>query len=99
MKVFWHNLKRVAILLCAAVWFQTVAHTVVCHSDNALCGHDECSESTVCACACHIAYECTFADEPICPVATEAYFVPSSDETVCGILLPCDIFRPPLAQS
>lgn len=93
-----HSLKSVLVLLLAAVWLLTLSHTVVCHSENAMCGHDGCSESTVCSCACHAAYE-PVCDAPFCAVTIETVFVPSSNETIRGLLLPCDIFRPPLAHS
>jgi len=86
------------VLLFATAWLDTMSHTVVCHSDNAMCGHDGCSESIVCTCACHIAYE-SVSDETLCVATIETVFIPSPNETICGLLLPCDIFRPPLAQS
>jgi hypothetical protein len=94
----WQSLKCVLVLLLATVWLLTMAHTVACHSENVMCGHDGCPESAVCTCVCHIAYEHTSSD-PTCTAMTETAFVPSLDETIRGLLLPCDIFRPPLANS
>ena len=86
------------VLLLAAVWLHTVAHTAACHSDNTLCGHDGCAESTVCTCFCHAAVEATaemsfFLEQPI------TFWAPSFDETTLALLLPDDIFRPPLTNS
>jgi len=86
------------VLLCVAAWFLTVAHTVVCHSENAMCGHDGCSESTVCLCPHHVAIA-SDSDLIVGAVETAPLAVLSSDETVLGLLLPCDIFRPPLTNS
>ena len=90
--------RRVTVLVLAAVWLQTVAHTVVCHSDNALCGHDGCSESTVCTCFCHMAFE-PANDAPLFIGQPPLILIPASDETIRGLLLPDDIFRPPLTNS
>jgi len=87
-----------AILLLVSVWFGTVAHTAVCHSENAWCGHDGCSESTVCSCFCHNAIE-PFADMPACVEQRETVWIPVSNETIHALLLPDDIFRPPLTNS
>lgn len=98
MKKVWHSFLRVLALVTVAVWFLTSAHTVLCHSDNALCGHDGCSDSTVCSCVCHIVFESSdeaplFVDHPV------AALIPSPDETIRGLLLPSDIFRPPVTNS
>jgi hypothetical protein len=98
MSEFLHFLKRVLLLACAAAWFQTVAHTVVCHSDNALFGHDGCSESTVCSCVCHAAFE-PADDAPLFVRQPCAVLLPTENEPLRGLLLPSDIFRPPLARS
>lgn len=71
---------------------------VVCHSDNAMCGHDGCAESTVCSCACHTAIA-PLPDAPLFTTTrTETVWVPASDETIRALLLPNDIFRPPLTK-
>lgn len=93
-----HIVKCLVVIAVAAVWFQNAAHTVICHTDNALCGHDGCSESTVCSCICHAAYE-PVDDAPVCVDRVETAFVPSPDETIRALLLPNDIFRPPLTNS
>lgn len=98
MRKVVHILARLTILFCATVWLLTIAHTAISHSENAMCGHNGCSESVVCTCVCHIAYE-HISSDPTCMAMTETAFVPSLDETICGLLLPCDIFRPPLANS
>lgn len=93
-----HIFARFAVMLCAIVWFATVAHTVVCHSENAMCGHDGCSESTVCLCLHHM--DLAPEAEPIlCEDCASPLPVLPADETVLGLLLPCDIFRPPLTNS
>jgi len=98
MKKVWNIFKRVTVLVLAAVWLQTVAHTVVCHSDNALCGHDGCSESTVCTCFCHMAFE-PANDAPLFIEQPTLVPISSSNETISGLLLTADIFRPPLTNS
>lgn len=98
MRAFFHILERVLLLACATAWLQTVAHTGVCHSDNALSGHDGCSESTVCSCVCHAAYEPADA-APIYVQQPCVVLLPTADEPLRGLLLPSDIFRPPLARS
>jgi hypothetical protein len=98
MKKAWHSSRHVIVLMLTAVWFLTVAHTAVCHSENALSGHDGCAESTVCACFCHMAFEpCNVA--PIYVGQPALVSVPSMDETVRRFLLPAAIFRPPLTNS
>ena len=99
MEKVWHSFLRFLSLVTIAVWFLTTAHTVVCHSDNALCGHDGCSESTACTCACHIVFEP--ADEAPVPIdqPSDTVLIPSLDETIRSLLLPNDIFRPPLTVS
>ena len=98
MKGFWQIFRRMAVLLLVSVWFGMVAHTAVCHSENALCGHDGCSESTVCSCFCHNAIE-PFADMSGYIEQRETVWVPVSNETILALLLPNDIFRPPLTNS
>ncbi len=92
----WHILRRVTVLLLAVIWFQTTAHMVVCHSDNALCGHS--GSETVCTCDCHTVFE-SAADVPVYVEQPETLWGPSSDETTRSLLLPSDIFRPPLTNS
>ncbi len=87
-----------AVLLFMAVWFQTAAHTVAYHSNNALCGDDDCSGSTVCSCICHspILPE---IETYVCVGLQQTVWAPPSDETILALLLPADIFRPPLTNS
>jgi len=98
MNKVWKSLGRLMVLLLAAVWLHTVAHTATCHSDNALCGHDGCSESTVCTCFCHAAIEPT-SEQSFSLEQPITVWVPSFDETTLALLLPDDIFRPPLTNS
>ena len=98
MKKGWQIFRRMAVLLLVSVWFGTVAHTVVCHSENAWCGHDGCSEATVCSCFCHQAIE-PFADLSGPVEQGETVWISVSNETILALLLPSDIFRPPLANS
>ena len=98
MRKTLHILVRLAVIVCAATWFATVAHTMVCHSENAMCGHDGCTESTVCLCPHHVAIA-SEADPIIGAAEATPLAVLSTDETVLGLLLPCDIFRPPLTNS
>ena len=99
MEKVWHSLGRFLILVLAAVWFQTASHTAICHSDNTLCGQDGCAESTACTCVCHTV--CMPTDEvPVFDVLPPVtVLIPSPDETPRGLLLPTDIFRPPLTNS
>ena len=85
-----------AVLLLATVWLQTVAHAAVCHGDDTRCDCD--SETTVCTCICHIAFEpaphaSVYVEQP------NTVLTPSSDDTIRSLLLPDDIFRPPLVNS
>lgn len=97
MRKAFHILVRLAVIACAAVWFETVAHTVVCHSENAMCGHDGSSESTVCLCLHHVDLA-SDSDPSVCVEEAAPSVVLPADETVLGLLLPCDIFRPPLTN-
>ncbi len=92
-----HIFRRATVLLLAVVWFQTTAHLVVCHRDSALCGQDGCEESAVCTCHGHAAIE------PVAEVSFHigqpvSVLVPATDETIRALLLPDDIFRPPLTN-
>ena len=100
MRKAWHIIGRVTLLLLAAVWLQTTAHLLVCHSHNALYGHcdDGGTESEcVCICACHAAVEP--ADTLDYRSSERTGFVPSVYVTLRGTSIPADIFRPPLANS
>ena len=97
MKMAWHILRRMVILVLAAVWFETSAEAGGCQTDNELCGHSS-SATTVCDCDCHPAIE------PLCETTVfvehrKTGRVHSSDETIRDLLLPNDIFRPPLTNS
>ena len=96
MRKVWYNLRRLTLLLLATAWLQTVAHATVCHGDDTRCDCD--SEATVCTCICHVACEPAphvsfHVEQP------NTVLIPSSDETIRSLLLPADIFRPPLANS
>jgi hypothetical protein len=92
----WNKYLRVLALVTVAVWFQTASHNVLCHSDNALC-EDSASE-TVCSCICHPVID-RADDLPACIVTIETAHVASQDEILLALLLPTDIFRPPLTIS
>ena len=92
----WNRYLRVLTLVTVAVWFQTASHNVICHSDNALC-EDSASE-TVCSCICHSSIDLS-GDLPACIVTIETAHVASQDEILRALLLPTDIFRPPLTIS
>jgi hypothetical protein len=92
----WNKYLRVLTLVTVAVWFQTASHNVLCHSDNASC-EDSASE-TVCSCICHSSIDLS-GDLPACIVTIETAHVPSQDEILRALLLPTDIFRPPLTIS
>lgn len=98
MKRFWLKFGRLALALTAAVWLQLMAHIAVCHSENVMCGHDGCTESTVCVCVCHIAIEPSH-DIPAVAEPVMSVRIPVADESILALLLPDDIFRPPLAQA
>jgi len=90
-------IARSMVFLCVAAWFLTVTHTVVCHSENAMCGHSGCSESTVCLCPHHVAITSDYDSTPCANNPLPPAVLPL-DETIYGLLLPCDIFRPPLTN-
>ncbi len=95
MEKAWYRFLRFLTLVTVAVWFLTVAHALIGHSDTASCDHS--ASETACSCVCHTAFEP--ADEA--PVLIEqpiTVFIPSPDEKICGLLLPDDIFRPPLTN-
>jgi len=92
----WNKYLRVLALVTVSVWFQTASHNVLCHSDNALC-EDSASE-TVCSCICHLVID-RADDLPACIVTIETARIPSQDEILRALLLPTDIFRPPLTIS
>lgn len=95
MRKAWHILRRATVLLLAAVWFQATAHTLVCHSDSSSCEHA--GAETLCSCVCHAAFEP--ADEvPFVVDQPETVLVPVADMATPGVLLPSDIFRPPLTS-
>lgn len=98
MKRFWHRFGRLALALTAAVWLQLMAHIAVCHSENVMCGHDGCTESTVCVCVCHTAIEPS-PDIPSVSAPVSNVRIPVADESIRALLLPDDIFRPPLARA
>lgn len=93
-----HIAGKLVVLVLAALWLHAVAHVAVCHSENALCGHDGCTESTLHTCACHVAYE-PFSAPPLVLEHVTTVLIPAADETIRALLLPADIFRPPLANA
>jgi hypothetical protein len=100
MRKGWYIVGRVTLLLLAAVWLQTTAHALVCHSDNALYGHCDdggAASECVCICACHAAVEP--ADALDYRASERTVFVPSVYVNQRGTSIPADIFRPPLANS
>lgn len=98
MKRFWHRFGRVVFALTTIVWLQLMAHIAACHSENVMCGHDGCTESTVCVCVCHTAIENLSEAVLVSPPEEPAPMI-VTDESIRALLLPDDIFRPPLAQA
>lgn len=98
MKRFWHKFGHLAVALTTIVWLQLMAHIAVCHSENVMCGHDGCTESTVCVCVCHSAIE-PYAESLLVSSPEEAAPIIVTDESIRALLLPDDIFRPPLARA
>jgi len=96
MKKVWHIFGRVTVLLLAALWLQTTVFAVECHGDNTLCENS--GPEAVCTCDCHKAFE-PAVDSPVYIGLPTRALVPALDETIRGLLLPDDIFRPPLANS
>ena len=96
----WHILQRVIVVALAAISLLMAAHTLACHNENMLAGHDDegCSATEcVCVCACHAALEPSSGLDLCLP---ELLFVlPSEYVTLLGTSVPADIFRPPLAHS
>ncbi len=98
MRKLRHMLLRVVTVLTVAICFLLLAHTALCHSENVMCGHDGCTESIVCVCVCHTAIE--NQAEPVLVSPPEAPApITVSDESARALLLPDDIFRPPLARA
>ncbi len=84
-------------MLLTAVWFASYLQTADCHSDNALCEHSG-SSKTVADCDCHPSFEplSVFPVQFHCRL-TMRFYPPK--ETPYNLLLPDDIFRPPLTKS
>jgi len=94
MKKAFYILRQLAVLLFAVVWFQMTTHIEICHSDEAACGHSD--TVTVCSCLCHVAC-INHPVEASLPIEHhETIKIPSADEMNRGLLVPNDIFRPPL---
>lgn len=86
----------ISLLLLLAFWFQTDARIVGCHGDNALCGSD--ASAAECACVCHDAFA-PAANANVYLDRPKMERVSFSDETIRDLLIPNDIFRPPLTNS
>jgi hypothetical protein len=94
MKKAFSIFRRLAVLLLVTAWFQASTHIDVCHSDDDACGHAD-SATSVCSCLCHVAY-INQVDEIEPTAHHEIILIPSTDQTDLGLLIPTDIFRPPL---
>ena len=100
MKKSWRLIMRVAVGALVAVWFMTIAHQVMCHLGDEMCGHgDEGGAHTecVCICACHAAIEPAFNQDVAAP--EPILYVTADYVILLGTYVPADIFRPPLANS
>jgi len=96
MKKVFYIFRRLALLLFAALWFQMITHIDICHSDDKCCQSE--SHTSNCSCLCHTA--CINQAEPCLPVEhCEPVRIPSVRQSVRALLLPDDIFRPPLTAN
>lgn len=98
MRRILHIAGRLAVLVFMAVWFQTVTHVDVCHGGEASDEHgNACSGSIACSCVCHTPM--APVEEPVpCIVQTDEGGVEPMEQLVHTLLLPSDIFRPPVAH-